>query len=389
VRPETVRAERLLEVRRAARAWNAAGMIDAATLATIESEYPDDRSRLSPALRTLALVFTFLGALTLLAFFGLAARLDESTLFPFVIVYGLGLAALTEWQTGPLRRAQGGTETATAVAAALCLIAGGVWLLDHELKLSGRPFETLALLFGCAVLGLAAARWGGVVFAAGSAVCLLLALSRGGAPRLTVALAGCLLLALGLWGEISNRAAPSHRRCFVALQLVGAAALYLALHLGSWDAALFEGSGHDSQRVARIRPLFVYGTAGLPLVLITLALIWRRRFLLAVGALALVASLVTVRFYAQVAPLWMVLTSGGLACMALAAVLERWLRGGSQRARGGFTAEPLFEDDRRVRVLEVAITAAQAGAPAPSRTETGTFRGGGGDTGGGGATTKF
>jgi hypothetical protein len=387
VRTEVGRAERHFEVREAARAWGRAGAIDGATRTAIEAEYPDDRVRLSPALRSLVFVFTLLGAILLMVFFGLVARVRDDTLLRLLIVYGLVLAALAEWQTGRLRRAQGGTETATAVAAALCLVVGGFWFLEEELRLTGHRLETLGFLWSCAVLGLAAARWGGTFFAAGSAVCLLFALSRGDAPRLTVFLAGCLLLALGLWGEVSPRATPSHRRCAKAVQLVGLVAAYLAVHLGSWDEALLEGG--PSQRASQLRPLFIAGTAALPPLLIGLAILWRRRFLLTLAALTLVASLVTVRFYVHLAPLWVVLILAGLASMALALLVERWLRTGPGRARGGFTDDPLFDDDRRGRVLEVAVAAAQGGSSAVSRTDGGTFQGGGGDSGGGGTTTQF
>ena len=108
-------------------------------------------------------------------------------------------------------------------------------------------------------------------------------------------------------------------------------------------------------------------TAVLPLVLIVAGVGMRRRALLAFGVLTLVASLVTVRFYVHVAPLWVVLLLGGIAAAGLALLLERWLRQGAERQRGGFTGDPLFDDERRLRAVEIAVAAAQAGPAAGDR----------------------
>jgi hypothetical protein len=389
VRPEVARAERFLEVRRAARAWEKAGVVGAERRDAIVKLHPDDRVRLGPALRTLAFVFALFALIFVTAFLGLVLDLGAKGMGPFLLMMGVGLAAVTEWQTGPARRAQAGAEAVTALAAAGFLVGAGLWFFDEVLGLQGRALETFGWALGLLVFAAAAWRWGASSFmAAIAAVCIFGLLGRGELARPALAMAAALALVLGLLGETSARLAPSHREGAKAVQLVAAVGLYVALHLGSWDEGLLEGLG--SRRSSPWRPLFVLTTALVPIVLIGLAIGLRRRFLLLLGAAAAVASLVTLRFYVHVAPLWVVLTGAGLACMALALLLQRWLDSGRDRSRGGFTADPLFDEAHAQRLLEIAVSAGQAGvAPQPARPDGGGFQGGGGDAGGGGSTDRF
>ena len=110
------------------------------------------------------------------------------------------------------------------------------------------------------------------------------------------------------------------------------------------------------------------------------------------GALAAIASLVTLRFYIHVAPLWVILTGSGAGAIALALGVRRWLDSSPAKERGGFTAEHLFEESRRKRLLE---TAAILSSFTPAARELhdssggGGFDGGGGESGGAGATGEF
>lgn len=388
MREEVARAERSLEVRKAARAWEKAGVVGAEARDAIEKLYPDDRARLGPALRTLAFVFAFFAVAFVTGFLGLVLDLGSRGIGPFLLIMGIGLVVVTEWQTGPARRAQAGAEAVTGLAAAGFLVGAGLWFLDEVLNLKGRTFETCGFGLGF-LIGVAAAwRWGSAATAAIATICLFGMLGRGELARPAFAVVAALALVLGLLGETSVRLPPSHREGAKAVQLVAAVALYVALHLGSWDEGLLEGrGGHGS---SPWRPLFVLTTAVLPVVLIAVAVGLRRRFLLLLATATAVASLVTLRFYVHVAPLWVVLTGGGLVCMALALWLQRWLDWGRDRSRGGFTADPLFEDAKAQRLLEIAVSAGQAGvAPQPARGDGGGFQGDGGDAGGGGATDRF
>ena len=57
---DAARADRARAARAPARAWRRAGLLDAAAVAVVEREWPDDRRRFGPVLRTLAFGFAVL-----------------------------------------------------------------------------------------------------------------------------------------------------------------------------------------------------------------------------------------------------------------------------------------------------------------------------------------
>src|SRR5262249_14458562 len=99
-------------------------------------------------------------------------------------------------------------------------------------------------------------------------------------------------------------------------------------------------------------------------------------------------SIVTLRYFVQVAPLWFVLSVSGTAIVLLALWLERALRRPPGGEISGFTADVLFSDERRQRVLRTARVAATFTPPSPQWAGEKGY-GGGGRCGGGGAPEKF
>ena len=94
--------------------------------------------------------------------------------------------------------------------------------------------------------------------------------------------------------------------------------------------------------------------------------------------------------YVHIAPLWATLTLSGAALAVLALAVERALRRAREGDIAGFTADPLFSDERRQHALQVvpvvaAFTPAAPGPVAPEKD----FTGGGGTFGGGGAGERF
>ncbi len=126
------------------------------------------------------------------------------------------------------------------------------------------------------------------------------------------------------------------------------------------------------------------GTAVLPVAILWWGVRSRWTFVLDAGIVVAALSLITFRHYVHIAATWLVLTLAGTALVLLALALNRWLSKGPEKERDGFTAEPLFADEARVRALElVPVVAAHAPGPRPP-VEPG-FQGGGGSFGGGGA----
>src|SRR5262245_52283611 len=388
------RADRYREVRRAARGWHRAGALDDRALAGIERLHPDDRHRLGPAFRALALVFTALALVALWLFVLAVLGWPRGLAGASALLYGAGLAVLADVLIGPMRRDEAGIETAAGLLAVGFLLGGLGWLLDEPMGLDGRSVVTLLLAAAAILCAAAAARWGSNVHALLATLAFYGFLLQIPPARSLWALAAAVLGPLPLAGSPPPWLPPRHRRSCAIVLAASAVALYLVVHIGSWDSRLLEGFGSgfrfDEPTVAP-RAAFVIGTAALPLGLLGLGVARRRRLLIHLGVLLGVASLVTLRFYVHVAPLWVVLTGGGLAALALALGLRRYLASGPHGERAGFTADPLFDDPAKRHALEAAasIAAATPAATASPATTGSAFEGGGGDSGGGGASDRF
>jgi hypothetical protein len=395
VRGEVASADRAAEVRGAARAWRRAGVIGEAGLAAIEERFPDDRVRVGGVFRVLLFLFTLVaigGAWGAVALVAGGGRFRE--LAPFDAAAGVALAALTELQLGPLRRRGGGTEAATSLGAIGLLL----WAAGLALDRPGIATETevlLLCLLGALLAGVAAWRWGYALYAGVAAAALLAALAHLPAGRLAWVVVGLAAAPALLGWSASERLPPAYRGSAAAVLLVALAGLYVAVHLGSWDAGFVEELG----RFGAARPPSGAGwrwasalaTAAVPVLLLAWGLRRRRLVLLAAGAGAAVASLVTLVHYFELRPAWLVTAAGGALAAGLALALWKLLDAAPGAERGGFTAAALGGDRRRQEVLEAGVAALVVpGPPHPSGAagEPG-FAGGGGRAGGAGATGEF
>jgi hypothetical protein len=140
-----------------------------------------------------------------------------------------------------------------------------------------------------------------------------------------------------------------------------------------------------------IRTFSIVATGAFPAILIALGLRSRQKLLLDAGIVAAALSLVTLRSYVHLAPLWALLALAGAALIGLALAVHRWLDRSPGRQRGGFTGDALFEDEGRHRTAAVAAVALTLSPEprTPATAEPGTFQGGGGASGGAGSTESF
>ena len=392
--PAVERAERHEAVRCAAREWRRAGLIDEAARAAIERAYPDDRRRLGPVFRSLAFFFAAFAIVAAFAFVMLVVKPTAATAAILALILGAGLWVATEGLKGALRLADAGIESATALAGAISLAGGTAYLIGDVFRVADPAGVRLVALSVVLLFALTALRWGSTV-SAGLAMCGLgVLLTLFPLARLTWIAAALLLAPLALRGSESARLAPSRRRCCAVVLVLALIGLYVALHLGSWDAQLLERgtfllySPHPSPALALPRAFFKLTTALIPMALLAHAIVTRRRLLLAIGLALGVASLITLRFYVHVADLWVVLSAAGSAVIVLALGLRRWLDSGAQHERAGWTARGLSGDAVLMRAAEMAVTVVAA-TPSANAPEAPRFEGGGGRSGGGGASADF
>jgi hypothetical protein len=387
MRADGALAERRFEVREAAAGWRRAGAIDEATHATIVAAYPDDRARLGPVFRVLVFLFTVVAMSGFLGLFEMAIVTSARRAGWIVLLLSAAaLVALTEFQIGVLRRRQGGTESATAFLGLCCLVGGFVWFTERA-KLG----VDIALAVGVLALALAAHRWGYALFAGAAAVGVCVLLARTPFGRILWIVAAVAIAPRVVTLADSGRLAPALRRCCDAIVVVSLVCLYLAVDLGSWDTGLVErvrDHADGGSRAGALRPLLVAGTALVPVAALVWGIATRRRLLINLGLVGVLASLVTLRVYVHVAPLWVALLCGGSVAISLALAIRRHLDAGPGRERGGFTAEPVFGDPNKRGALEVAASVASLSPTARPPGRPG-FEGEGGQFGGGGASTKF
>src|SRR5262249_18518113 len=145
--------------------------------------------------------------------------------------------------------------------------------------------------------------------------------------RLLCIVGGAALVGLAVRRLDDASWAPVHRRAAAVLVIVGVIAAYAATNVYSLDAHLLEHLRDSPWTPSAPRPsLFVLSavaTAVFPIAVLLWGIGSRRTFLMDTGIVLLALSLVTLRYYVHVAPLWATLTlaGGGLAVLAL--VVER------------------------------------------------------------------
>jgi hypothetical protein len=388
--PAAARADRNGSVRAAARAWKKTGAIGGEALAAIEAAYPDERQGVGPVFRVLLFLFTLIsvgGAFGfLLAFIDIA---KETALPVLLLFFGAGLVMATEFQITGMKRVRGGVEAATSLAGIAFLAGFAYWAFDKAGQTWNHALAA-TLLAAALLLAGAAWRWGYPLYAGAAMAAFLGSFVFFPGARL-VWIAVPLIAAPVLTRLSESARLPPSRRdsCTFALG-VALAALYAAVHLGSLDSHLLE----ERQQAwlpssPFLRGLSIAATALVPLTYLAIGLRSRRYVFLILGAGTGIASLVTLRYYVHFAPLWAVLALSGAALVAAVLALRRYLDSGAGKEQQGYTAEPLFEEMGRRRMLEAGAAVLSLSPEARPVHEEPKFAGGGGSFGGGGASGEF
>lgn len=391
MRADATLADRNESVREAAHDWLQAGWIDRNALEAIAGLYPDDRARAGPAFRILFFVLT-VGALACVLGIFFPRYHYQYSVAAFALISGTACAAITDYLINRRKRRQGGIEAAFAAVSVSCLIISIVAFVGETGRWDGQIGHFLELLVLAALTGAAAWIWGYWFFAMLSAGLLY---------------AGLLNLYLGrlIWAALvliiyfpmsescySVRWPPALRKSISAFLTVSLLALYASFNLYLVDNQfynLYFDYVHRGGMIATPRWVAILFTALLPVVILLAGVLRRRRLFLNLGFILVVLSLITLRHYIHIAPLWVILLGGGALMLALAEGLRRYLDSGTSNERAGFTANLLTEDPEKRRVLEMVVSVA---AVTPQQEPSGKepqFNGGGGKFGGGGASSDF
>jgi hypothetical protein len=391
MRADSVAWERAAEVRDAASGWRRAGFIDELTELAIRETFPDPC--VTPSLVWRVLTAGVLAAVILCTFGALAVAIGRSATAAQIVslVFAGGcLVATDRLEASPRLARRGAAGTTSLLGVGFLLVALGLFLAE-TVRL--RVDDGIDMLLIASAIACAAAcwRWGSPLFAALAALSLFLFLGRLPHGRLLWLLVGAAVAGLAARRLDAAAWAPSHRLGAAVLVVAGIVAAYAAANVFSLDEHVLEKLARFSpDRAAPSRgvlALSAVATAVVPLAVLAWGARSRRTFLLDTGIVLAALSLVTLRHYVHLAPLWTVLIVAGAALVIAALVVERALRRAREREIAGFTAEPLFSDERRQHALQIVPVVA-AFTPAAATDRPG-FAGEGGKFGGGGATEKF
>jgi len=392
LKKEWVAAERVEEVRAAAVGWKRAGAVDAGTFEEVLRRFPEPRVLPAAIFRVLVGGFVSLAILLLLGAFAFAGGRSAGAFVGLLVVFGVGCVAAAEFQEQAPTLALRGGAGATAFWGIVFLLGGLGVFLGETLHVHEPDGPNILLLASLVLWSLAAWRWGSPAWALLAAVSLFLLLGRAPAGRLLWIVCGVALTFI--FERVLDRPswAPSHRRGAAVLVVAGLLGVYGAVNLYTLDHRFVEFVRETALDFPgapfRERIWSILGTAILPVAVLWWGIRSRRTFVLDTGLVLCAVSLVTLRHYVHLASLWVVLAAAGGALFLLALALNRWLARAPSRERRGFTAEPLFADEARLRALELVPVVAAHAPDARPPAEPG-FESGGGGFGGGGAGGSF
>ena len=379
-----VRAERDGEVRQAARSWREANTINGAALSAIEALYPAVWCRPGLLWGVLLFFFVTLFVGALLVSLSIAHLIKVTA---FLLAGGLAFAAdRLRRSTSTVGAAAGG---AAAFWSVVCLLIG----IGDAMSWGSRAWTPL-LLVGAAAWAAAVWRWGYPSFAIFAAVFFFLFVARFPPGRALWLVLGAALAAACAPLLDRTALAPSHRRGAAAVLVASLAAAYAAANLYALDHRLVEresaaGWSSPDAPAAAMRVLAAIATTVFPLFVLSWGIRARRTLLLDAGIVSVALSIATLRFYAHIVPLWVVLSVAGCSLIFVALGVHRWLARSPGRQRGGFTADALFEDKEKERTLGALGALSLSPEARSASPEQGKFTEGGGSFGGGGSSGTF
>lgn len=397
--------EERVEVVEESRRWETAGLISPAQGTAVRKRYHPELVRVNLFIRILLAFFTIVGVVALVALPAVLLDVRESGISVLFLLFAPLCAWVADRQLIHGRQLyRCGTEEVLLVMAVVFLaLAIGFsshdwghdaerlsWLVAHGIVLIGATVLAIRYGYALAALGAVAA-----LAALPFHLADVLHWQQPGWIRVVLFL---LLITLTIWAQRHlSRRDDLPRGTLWSLETVRLAALagiYLDVNLYAHRLLWLEwldwmpgtGSGFGSASWVDFGCAAL--TALLPVAALWMGIVRRDRALLWYGVFTAIASILTLKYFYHLGYLAEEVTIAGLVLGGLAFGLLRWLRSGTDRRRGAFTAEPLLEP--RLYGLDVeALAAIQPLAPTPRAADSGGFQAGGGEFGGGGASGSY
>jgi hypothetical protein len=395
------KGERRVAVVEEARRWQEAGIITEEQAAAVAERYRPELVRVNLFIRILLAVFTIVGVVALVALPSVTLKVEETG---FTLLC-LAFAPLCAWVADQMliagRRLYrcGAEEALLLLAVVMLALAVAIpahdwghsaerlaWLAAHGVVLAGSILLTVRYGYALAALG--------AVLALAGLPFHLADFLHWQQPHLSRLVLLLLLGATAIWSQLRLADRRSLPRGYVwsleTVRLAAWAGIYLDVNLFAHRLLWREWLGWTpgEWQLPWSGPLCALLTAILPVAALAMGIGRRDRALLWFAVVSSVLTILTLKYYIHFGHLAEELTAAGLLVAGLAFGLLRWLRAGSKRCRGAFTAEPLLEP--RLYGLDAeALAAIQPLTPAARVPQAEGFQPGGGSFGGGGASSGY
>jgi len=395
------KGERRVAVVEEARRWQEAGIITAEQAAAVSERYRPELVRVNLFIRILLAVFTMVGVVALVALPAVILDVEEVGFTLLCLIFAPLCAWVADHELIAGRRLYrcGAEEALLLLSVGMLAVAVAIpahdwghmlerlaWLASHGIVLAGAILLTVRY-------GYALAAFGAMLALAGLPFHLadVFHLQHTHLSRLVLVL---LLGAAAIWAQLRLSGRKSLPRGYVwsleCVRLAAWAGIYLDVNLYAhrllWRKWL--GWTPGEWQLPWSDPLCALLTAILPVTALAIGIGRRDRALLWFAVISGILSIITLKYFIHFGHLAEELTAAGLLLAGFAFGLLRWLRAGSSRCRGAFTAEPLLEPHLYGLDAE-ALAAIQTLSPAVRVPKAEGFQGGGGTFGGGGASGGY
>jgi hypothetical protein len=395
------KGERRVAVVEESRRWQEAGMITAEQAAAVAERYRPELVRVNLFIRILLAVFTTVGVVALVALPAVMLDFKEAGFTLLCLIFAPLCAWVADHELIAGRRLYrcGAEEALLLLAVGMFALAVAIpahdwghgaerlaWLAAHGIVLAGAILLTVRYGYAIAALG-AMLALAGLPFH-------LADILHWQQPHLSRLVLVLLLGAAAIWAQWRLAGRKSLPRGYVwsleTVRLAAWAGIYLDVNLFAHRLLWREWLGWTpgEWQFPWSDPLCALLTVILPVAALATGIGRRDRAILWFGIVSAILSILTLKYYIHFGHLAEELTAAGLLVAGLAFGLLRWLRAGSQRCRGAFTAEPLLEP-RLYGLNAEALAAIQPLAPAARVPKAEGFHPGGGTFGGGGASSGY
>jgi hypothetical protein len=350
-------------------------------LEAVKTAFPVNFKQSNIFIKIGSFLFTGLCTLFLIVLIGWLIGLgNEVTIGGFLLFLGVSLTVLNEYLIRENQWYRNGSDNALCYASIICFAIGIGFILNIHGSLE---YAFLFFLFS----SIAAWRYGDPLLTFGAFytffILFMEMFTANNVPLIAIPFSFAILSFATYTFAKSGLKRPDWfywEYCFKILEIVSLVAIYGALNYFVNHQLTISFDYQNAEKPLTLGILFAIFTAIIPILYLFIGIKNKDRIMWIIGGLGIIASILTYRQYYHIMPIEWVLTLSGIALIAFAVFLIKYLK----TPKNGFAFQP---ERTKSNPLEALIfnEILQHNNP---QNDTGT-RFGGGDFGGGGASEKY